>query len=113
MANDLHATWSVSTYPSSFTSQNHKRAFPSSRRWTSAKATPSEYKPTAPASKKDPAAPSKGFAAIGSYKTMTRRYELTDQASSWTNGFEVAWYYGWNPILGDVKLRALREMYEA
>ena len=44
-----------------------------SKRQASTKAAPSEYKPAAPSSKKNPAAPSTGFAAIGSYNTIARR----------------------------------------
>ena len=43
------------------------------RRQASTKVTALGYKPTAPSSKKSPAAPPTGFAAIGSYNTIARR----------------------------------------
>ena len=45
------------------------------RRHASTKAKPLGYKPAATSPKKQPTAPT-GFAAIGSYKTIARRYEL-------------------------------------
>ncbi|KAM0802694.1 hypothetical protein BDR22DRAFT_887482 [Usnea florida] len=45
-----------------------------SRRQTSTKARPLGYKPAATSPKKKPTAPPTGFAAIGSYKTIARRW---------------------------------------
>ena len=47
------------------------------RRHASTKAKPLGYKPAANAPKQNPTAPPTGFAAIGSYKTIARRYELS------------------------------------
>ena len=52
------------------------------RRQASTKATPLGYKPAATSPKKNPAAPPTGFAAIGSYNTIARRYELSHRHPS-------------------------------
>ena len=51
------------------------------RRHASTKARPLGYKPAATSPKKQPTVPT-GFAAIGSYKTIARRYELSHRHPS-------------------------------
>ena len=81
------------------------------RRHASTKATPLAYKQTAPSSKKSHTAPPTGFAAIGSYNTISRRYEPTDHGSSFIHGFQVDCYYCWYSLGGGDKLRTVPETY--
>lgn len=69
-----------------FSSQTHIESLPTLRRKASTKAKPLGYKPAPPSSKKSHTAPPTGFAAIGSYNTIARRYNFIDHGSSCTNG---------------------------
>lgn len=57
-----------------FSCQHPFERLATSRRQASTKATPVKYKPAASSSKKSIIAPSTGFAAIGSYNTIARRW---------------------------------------
>ncbi len=81
------------------------------RRQASTKATPLVYKQRTPSSKKNPTAPPTGFAAVGSYNTIARRYDPTDRGPSFTNGFQVDCYYCWYSFRGGDKLRTVSTRY--
>ena len=81
------------------------------RRQSSTKASPLGYRPSKPSSKKDPTAPPTGFAAIGSYNTIARRYELSDHGASFSNGFQVDCNYGGYSLRGGDKLHIVPTRY--
>ena len=70
---------------STFSNQTHIEGLPTLRRKASTKAKPLSYKPVPPSSKKSRTDPPTGFAAVGSYKTIARRYKFIDHGSSCTN----------------------------
>lgn len=86
--------------------------FATLRRQASTKATPLGYKQTTPSSKKSPTVPPTGFAAIGSYNTIARRYESSDHGSSFTNSFQVDCYHSWYSFRGGHELYTLPTRYE-
>ena len=94
-----------------FTSQNPFERLGTSRRQASTKAAPSGYKPSVPSSKKNTTAPPTGFAAIGSYNTIARRYEPTDHGPSFTKEFQMDCYYGRYSYRGGHKLCTLPTRY--
>ncbi|KAF6227067.1 hypothetical protein HO133_008508 [Letharia lupina] len=57
-----------------FSSRNPFDRLAALRRQASTKTTPLGYKPAAPSLKTNPTAPPTGFAAIGSYNTIARRW---------------------------------------
>lgn len=83
------------------------------RRRASTKATPLRYKQTAPSSKKSPTVPPTGFAAIGSYNTIARRYKPNDHGPSFTNSFQVDCYHSWYSFRGGYELYTLPTRYES
>ena len=96
-----------------FSNQHPLEKFVSLRRQASTKATPLEYKQTAPSSKTSPTVPPTGFAAIGSYNTIARRYEQSDHGSSLTDSFQVDCYHSWYSFRGGYELHTLPTRYES
>ena len=81
------------------------------RRQSSTKPSPLGYRPSKPSVKKDPTAPPTGFAAIGNYNTIARRYELSDHGASFSNDFQVDCYYGGYSLCGGDKLHVVPTRY--
>ena len=70
-----------------FSSRNQFERLAHLRRKASTEAKPLGYKRAAPpSSNKSRTTPPTGFAAIGSYNTIARRYEFTGHGPSCTNG---------------------------
>ena len=80
-------------------------------RQSSTKPSPLGYRPSKSSLKKDPTAPPTGFAAIGSYNTIARRYGLSNHGASFSNGFQVDCYYGGYSFCGGDKLHIVPTRY--
>ena len=115
MASGLRSTRPFSPKPlftSKLTSQGHSERLTTLRRLASTKAKPLGYKPAPPSSNKSPNTPPTGFAAIGSYSTIARRYGLSECGPSCTDGFKVDCYNGRHSHDSGDKLRIVSTMYE-